>query len=140
VKITRDVIIDLWPVYVAGEASPDTRALVDEFLQDDHEFAEELRRPAAIDRERPRVVAPDVEAEALVRTRRRLRGYRPLLTLALVFTGLAFGRIVSDTSWDVSPRNFIATAAVAAVFWIAFFVALWRMRRHILIRAKGSQE
>jgi hypothetical protein len=139
-KITRDVIIDLWPVYIAGEASPDTRALVDEFLQGDHELAEELRRPAAIEQERPTIVAPDVEAEALVRTRRRLHGYRPLLMLAMVFSCLAFGRIVADTSWDVSPRNFIATAAVAAVFWIAFFVALWRMRAEILIRTKGSQE
>jgi hypothetical protein len=140
VKITRDVIIDLWPVYLAGEASPDTRAVVDEFLQDDHEFAEELRRPAVIEQERPPVVAPDVEAEALARTRRKLHGYRPLLMLAMVFTCLAFGRIVSDTSWDVSPRNFVATAAVAAVFWVAFFVALWRMRAVILIRTREPRE
>jgi hypothetical protein len=50
-----------------------------------------------------------------------------------VFTGLAFGRIVSDTAWQVSPRNFIATAAVAVAFWVAFFVALWRMRAQILV-------
>ena len=28
-KPTRDVVVDLWPLYVSGEASPDTRALVE---------------------------------------------------------------------------------------------------------------
>ena len=32
-KITRDVVTDLWPLYVAGEASPDTQALVMRFLR-----------------------------------------------------------------------------------------------------------
>ena len=31
-KITRDVITDLWPLYESGEASRDTRTIVDEFL------------------------------------------------------------------------------------------------------------
>ena len=57
--------------------------------------------------------------------KRRLAGPRWLLTLALAFTALAFGRIVSDTSFDVSPRRFIATAVVAACFWIAFLVRLF---------------
>jgi len=39
-----------------------------------------------------------------------------LLQFALVFTCIAFGRIVSDTSFDVSPRNFFVTATVAACF------------------------
>ena len=38
-NVTRDVITDLWPVYASGEASPDTRALVEAFLQGDPEFA-----------------------------------------------------------------------------------------------------
>ena len=37
--ITRDVIYDLLPGYFAGEASADTRALIDEFLMTDPEFA-----------------------------------------------------------------------------------------------------
>jgi hypothetical protein len=32
----------------------------------------------------------------------------------------AIGRIVSDTSFDVSPRKFIATAVVAALSWVVF--------------------
>ena len=38
-KITRDVVYDLLPGYFAGEVSADTRALIDEFLVPDPEFA-----------------------------------------------------------------------------------------------------
>ncbi len=38
-KITRDVIYDLLPGYFAGDVSADTRALIDEFLVTDPEFA-----------------------------------------------------------------------------------------------------
>ncbi len=129
-NITRSVILDLWPVYVSGDASDDTRALVNSFLREDPAFAEQLTREA----EFPEPALPaEVELEAFARIRRRLRGYPMLLTLAMIFSGLAFGRIVSDTSWDVSPRNFIVTAGVAAAFWIAYLVSLWRMRARILI-------
>lgn len=76
---------------------------------------------------------PDIETNAFALARQRLRGFPWLLQLALLFSALAFGRIVSDTSWDVSPRNFIITAAIAFCFWIAFFVTLWRMRARIMI-------
>lgn len=34
-KITREVITDLLPLYLAGEASKDTQELINEFLQTD---------------------------------------------------------------------------------------------------------
>ena len=87
----------------------------------------------------PPALPPDVELQALARTRRRLWGYRSLLQLALVFTGVSFGRIVSDTSWDVSPRNFIISSSIAAAFWIAFLVSLFRMRARILLVTPGRR-
>ena len=42
--ITREVITDLWPVFLSGEASADTRALVEDFLQHDPEFARGIRQ------------------------------------------------------------------------------------------------
>ena len=38
-EITRDVILDLLPLYVADEASQDTRALVEKYLAADPELA-----------------------------------------------------------------------------------------------------
>ena len=135
-NITRDLINDIWPLYVSGEASADTRRVVEAFLREDPEFARLLRDSA--DESLPALEAPalrpDHELKTLARIKRRLAGPTWLMTLALVFSCLAFGRLVSDTSFDVSPRGFIATAVVAALFWVAFFVRLFRGRRQILIR------
>jgi anti-sigma factor RsiW len=137
-NVTRDVIVDLWPLYVSGEASQDTRRVVEAFLSDDPEFARELRQYARgplSDHDVP-PLTPDHELRTLAQIKRRLMGPRWLLLLAMVFTMQAFGRIVSDTSFDVSPRKFIATAAVAACFWIAFLVRLFYGRREVLVRIR----
>jgi hypothetical protein len=54
----------------------------------------------------------------------------------MITSGGAFGRIISDTSFDVSPRKFIIAAAIAVCFWIAFFVKLIRGRRDFLVRVR----
>ena len=131
-SITRPVILDLWPAYVSGEASAETRALVEDYLRGDPEFARQLRNDplAGVP---PPPLPPEVETNAFARARRRMHGFPWLLNLAIMFSCFAFGRIVSDTSWDVSPRTFIIMAGIAVCFWIAFFVTLWRMRARIMI-------
>lgn len=132
-NVTRDVITDLWPAYESGEASADTRALVEEFLQQDPEFARVLRQSAGEDPLKSAVppLSPDHEAKTLSRTKKALQGYNWLLFMAMLWSCFAFGRIVSDTSWDVSPRNFIITAAIAVVFWIAFFARMLWMQKKV---------
>jgi hypothetical protein len=137
-NVTRDVISDLWPLYRAGEASRDTRALIEAFLREDQEFAQTL---AELDRERVPALEtpslkPDHELRTLARVRKRLVGPITLLQLALVFSCFAFGTLVSDTSFDVSPRRFIVTAAIAACFWAAFLIRLFKGRREVLIRVE----
>ena len=133
--VTRDVIVDLWPLYASGEASQDTRGLVEAFLREDPEFARELRQDAReplTGHDIPSLT-PDHELRTLAQIKRRLIGPRWLLLLAMVFTMQAFGRSVSDMSFDVSPRKFIATAMVAACFWVAFLVRLFYGRREVLV-------
>ena len=127
-NITRDIVIDLWPLYESGEASADTRALVEEFLKGDPAFARNLREDgsAKLLAAAPVAREPDHEAKALAATRKRLVKKDWPLFFAMLFSMMAFGRIVSDTSFDVSPRAFIVTAAIALVFWIWFFVNLAR--------------
>ncbi|HEY7497392.1 MAG TPA: hypothetical protein VH740_02705 [Vicinamibacterales bacterium] len=139
-NVTRHVISDLWPLYASGESSSDTRTLVETFLAADPEFARTLHESSGVTLgvSSTPALAPDHELKTLGRIRRRLWGYLWLLQLAMLFSALAFGRIVSDTSWDVSPRNFIITASIAAAFWIAFFVTLIRMRARILIVTPGQ--
>ncbi len=45
-NITRDVILDLLPLYVSGEGSPGTIKLVEEYIRNDPELAEIVRDPA----------------------------------------------------------------------------------------------
>ncbi len=127
-KITRDVVTDLWPLYESGEASADTRALVDEYLAQDPEFARALREDDCARLLEPASIAPepDHEMKTLARTKQTLLRREWPLFVAIVFSCQAFGRIVSDTSWDVSPRAFIYFAALAGVFWTIFLVRLAR--------------
>jgi hypothetical protein len=114
-EVTREVIRDLWPGYVAGTVSPATRALIETYLAQDAELARALREP-------------EHTSEA--------RGWPVhlwLLLLAVLFSYFAFGRIVSDTSWDVSPAGFAVTALIAGALWIAFLVSLSR-QGHTLAR------
>ena len=39
-EITKEVVLDLLPLYIADEVSDDTRALVDEYLETDPELAQ----------------------------------------------------------------------------------------------------
>ena len=42
-NVAREVILDLLPVYLSDEASPATRALVEEYMKQDSELAERIR-------------------------------------------------------------------------------------------------
>lgn len=133
-NITREVIIDLWPAYTADEASADTRALIEEFLQQDTEFARLLQEKDDEDllMSTAPSLPPDREAQALNQTKRQLHGWDWSLILwlcAISYTLQAFGRIIADTSWDVSPRNFIIMVIIAAVFWCAYFIRRAWIRR-----------
>ena len=45
-EVTRNVILDLLPLYVSGEVSTDTAALVKEYLDSDPELAEAAKNMA----------------------------------------------------------------------------------------------
>jgi hypothetical protein len=114
--------MDLWPLYLANEASQDSRELIDAFLKEDQEFATILSKD---DRNQVRPVAiqlpPDLEARSFTRIRRAWQGRSVFRILALAFTGLAMVRLVSDWPFDrVAPTSAVGTLAVAMVFWVAF--------------------
>jgi hypothetical protein len=138
-KITRDVILDLWAAYEAGEASSDTKTLVEEYLRQDVDLARILR-----DRQlQKEVVAvelpPDLQARTLERTKKMIKVRTWLLSLGIWFTWASFfvavwdfergGQTVKGTffMWRDQP-------AVAAVFLIAAgccWVAYYRVRRQL---------
>jgi hypothetical protein len=48
-EISRNVILDLLPLYLADEVSPDTRALVEMYLETDPELAEVAKQSLSLD-------------------------------------------------------------------------------------------
>jgi hypothetical protein len=102
-KLTRDVVTDLWPLYSAREASADTRALVEAFLEEDPEFArgmseariDELLKPVAV------ALPADHEKATLMRTQRR-RALQSMIVNGVALLGSAVLMVIY--LWKVVPR------------------------------------
>ena len=129
-KITRDVIIDLWPLYLDGAASDDSRALVEEFLRDDPTWKQTLQESTRnLGRLPAPPLQPDREIEMLNRLKKRALTKRIMFFAALIASAQAFARIISDTSWDVSPKVFLWWVGIASAMWITWAVLTVRLRR-----------
>jgi hypothetical protein len=98
---SRDVVVDLWPLYVSGEASADTRALVEGFLARDPEFGERLREREGAGLHPPALALPaDHESSTLLRAqRKRARQSMMVNSLAL----LATAAMTAFYLWDLVP-------------------------------------
>lgn len=93
-NITRDVVADLLPAYLTGEASADTKALIDELAARDPDIAGLV---ASARNERIDAMAhtqislpPNLERDIVARTRAVLRRRSWTLALALFFTAMPF--------------------------------------------------
>ncbi len=134
-SVSKDVIRDLLPVYSAGEASADTRALVEEYLAQDSEL-----RALAVAAGRiqiPGVQRPDemqaLELRTLNRTRRLLARKSFVLGIALLFTFLPMttvfqkGKIVLVLARDY-PDMASGLLLNAAIAWTVYLYTCRRLR------------
>ena len=132
-NVTRDVVKDLLTVYLADEASGDTRALVEEWLRSDADLAAEVERARSGGLPPVAAPAPTIEKRALDRTRRYLRARSVLMGAAIYFSVLpltiTFGsngfRGLLITDW---PSRVVALL-IAAVLWGIYY----RMSRRLLV-------
>ena len=121
--ITRDVIVDLLPLYAAGEASPDTRAAVEAFIAQDASIAALLRALQSAEGARDDAALPeDLEREAVNRARRVIRRRSWIFGLALLCSLLpltfAFegGRITFLMLRD-QPASALLWLAASGLWW-----------------------
>ena len=135
-KITRDVISDLLPAYVSGEATADTRALVEEMSAADPEIAR-LVEAARQERSDPMLknpisLPPNLERETVARTRAMLYRRSWMLALALFFTVLPF-----TFAFQKSNLTFLVLRdqpafrifwVVAGFFWLDYVLLGRRLR------------
>jgi hypothetical protein len=134
-KVTRDVIRDLLPVYLSGEATADTIALIEEFLRDEPEMAASVREAKRLDLPPLQQVRAGaaVERQALLRTRRHIQGRGTLLFFALLFTFLPFSFVFTDgglrwSMWRDAREIANACIALAVLFWTMFILLKLRLR------------
>jgi hypothetical protein len=135
-NVSDDVMIDLLTVYLAGEASADTKALVEEHARVNEAFAERLRTASAFSLSSTTPQAgppPDSQLRALKRTREFIR-LRTIFTagavlftlLPLVFTFGTGG--VQFLILGRHPGLVWSFWSLAAASWSACYVMHRRVR------------
>ncbi|MCP4419389.1 MAG: hypothetical protein GY805_22475 [Chloroflexi bacterium] len=126
-KITRDVILDLLPLYLANEASDDTQSLVEQFLADDPTLAKLVEQsdqkkwggeiPTPLDKEH--------EMKSFEKTKQLLTQQKLFLALAIATTLMMIAvRFDSDGVewlWVDSPQIVGIILIVSGLFWTGFF-------------------
>ncbi len=135
-NVTREVVRDLLPLYIAGEASRDTRALVESCLASDRELAAEAAslREDVPARATAALAAPmTADRRALERTRRLLRRRTAFLAAAVLCTAMPWA-----FSFDGSGMRFLLVRdapvvgglflAGALLFWALYAATRRRMR------------
>lgn len=125
-KLTDDVIRDLYPLYAEGEVTADTRALVEAWLVENPGLAAELRLgteftlPA-----RAETRAPDMEQAALRRTKRLLARRTWSMALGFFFTGLPLSfswdsQGIRLLLWPAHMEIMVASLAAGLTAWLVF--------------------
>ena len=139
-KISREVILDLLPLYTEGEASAETCALVEEYLKRDAELRGRVEldgvKNLAAARTSRTMLPDNLELRSLRRTRGLLRWQRRLYGWALAFSIASFGgvgyiqqgRPVFHFFFSGYPRVFVPCVSLAINCWITYFVIRWRLR------------
>jgi len=99
VEVSRDVILDLWSLVRAGEASEDSRALVDAVLREDPALASGFPAGTGSPQVIPAVqLSPDAERRLLDAARGRARTKLLLIGGAIALAGfvaiLALGGLI----------------------------------------------
>jgi hypothetical protein len=138
-NVAREVILDLLPIYLSGEASAATRALVDEYLQQDPELAKRMHTMSA---ESLHTIAQaplptDIELRSLRRARALIGWQKWLFGLGITFTALALPIEFSFEEGRLSefhflirdyPKPFGYIGALALVCWISYYAIRRRLR------------
>ena len=138
--VTRNVVVDLLPLYLAGEASADTRSLVEAFMKEDPAFAAEMRERVDRGAEVFGIAAapqtappPDLEKTTLQRVRRfnRNRSYWLGFALAYMLAPFSFTFVGNDIRWIMlrdNPKQAVLFWIMAAGCWFAYYVMGRRLR------------
>ena len=137
--VTRDVILDLLPVYLSGEASAATKELVENYMKQDPELAQKLRSQWVenLNKATPAILPPELELKAFRRTKSLLGWQKWLLGFAIFFTFISASFEISTTGAHINEFHFLLQSApvemgvcvvLALVFWTGYLLLRRRLR------------
>ena len=135
-SIPKEVILDLLPVYLAGEASPATRAWLEQYLAEDPELADQVRRQRteSFGDLVPPPLPPELEMRSLRRTRSTMAVLRWLFGLGMAFVAIPLAVEISFRPFKLRllfqdyPAQLLPFLAVGAACWTAYFILRRRLR------------
>jgi anti-sigma factor RsiW len=138
-NVTREVIVDLLPVYLSGEASPATKELVESYMKQDPELAQRLRSQWVenLNTATPATLPPELELRAFRRTKSLIGWQKWLLGFAIFFTSISASFEISISGAHVTEFHFLLQSApaemgicvaLAVVFWTGYFLLRRRLR------------
>jgi len=95
-KITRNVILDLMPLYLAGEASQDTKELVEEYLEIDKELAEMAKQSTTFDlpKDVPVPLEKDQALQLYIEAKRQMTIRMAIIGVFIVIVLLFMGAMI----------------------------------------------
>jgi anti-sigma factor RsiW len=138
-NISPDVISDLLPLYLAGEASAGTRALLEQYLREHPAFAKEVREQ--VERSDALLTAPTVNAaptsdheKATLERVRRVNRYRSNVlgfSLALTMIPFSFAFVEDRVNWMMlrdNPRQALFLWVAALACWWLYYAMGRRLR------------
>jgi anti-sigma factor RsiW len=104
-EVTREVILDLLPLYLAGEASDDSRALIERYLDNDPALAKIAERSAAIDLQEdiPVPLTTEDQMDAYKEAKQQMFWRIIILAVVISFTLLAFLAFVGVLVFMLMP-------------------------------------
>jgi predicted anti-sigma-YlaC factor YlaD len=135
--VTREVILDLLPVYLSGEASPATRALVEEYIKQDPELAQRIRLQWTENFAQVAASAlpPDLELRSLRRARRLIGLQRWLFGFGITFAALSLSNQTTFEGGRLKEFHFlIRDYPVELGICVMLGVACWTV--YFLIRRR----
>ncbi len=129
-EMVPDVMHDLLVLYMAGEASIATRAVVETYAIQDREFAALLGSTERSPLEVPE--ARDAAMEVLARTRKHLKMQKILFGIGLFTCLVPFTVVVRHAKivffmWRDAPTMALAFTAIGVLVWASY----WTVGRQV---------
>ena len=142
-EVTREVILDLIPLVLGGEASPASRALVEEYLKQHPDLADRVRvlQAEGFAPTGSSELTPDLELKSLRRTKRLLGLQRWLFGLGIALTAVSLGMRIEFREGRIAEFRFLLSEypvelGIPLVVGLGFLIAYFVIRR----RQRASAE